>query len=144
VGTQELLLTPDENIDQTGHQSGDNLQLVRVTDKQVQQSMKPPHFASTGEMAVSADQKTVLAISWYVPARFLRKQEGRLPASVPELLEFRRDANLHLASVLPIHGFGLKASGWLENRRPRVSSDGSVIAIAQDSGVTVLMKGPRP
>jgi hypothetical protein len=142
VGNQELLLTPDENIDQTGHPSGDSLQLVSVSGKQVQvqQSIKPRHYGPQGELAVSADGQTVLAVSWYVPARLLARPHARLPASSPDLLVFGRSVGLHVDAILPIQGLGLKASGWLENRRPRASSDGSVIAVAQRSGVTVLSR----
>jgi hypothetical protein len=121
--------------------SGDSLQLVNLTGKQIQQSIKPRHYGPTGELAVSADMKTALAVSWYVPAHSLA-HEGPLPTSTPELLVLRLGANLHLDAALPIHGYGLKASGWLENRRPRISSDGSIIAVAQDSGVTVLARNP--
>jgi hypothetical protein len=146
VGDRELLLTPDENVDSTGHHSGDSLQLVRVTGKQVQvqQSIKPRHYAPTGEMATSADHRTVAALSWYVPARLLARPEGPLPASSPEVLVLGRGTSLQMDAGISIHGFGLKVSGWLENRRPRVSSDGSVLAIAQDSGVTVLTRNPTP
>jgi hypothetical protein len=142
MGSQELLLAPDENVDQTGHHSGESLQLVSMTGK-VEQSIKPRHFGSTGELAASADQKTALALSWYVPARALA-HEGALPASTPEVLVLGRGASLHLDSAIPIEGLGLRGGGWLENRRPRLSSDGSVIAVAQRSGVTVLSRNPLP
>jgi len=142
MGSQELLLAPDENVDQTGHHSGESLQLVSMTGK-VEQSIKPRHFGSTGELAASADQKTALALSWYVPARALA-HEGALPASTPEVLVLGRGASLHLDSAIPIEGLGLRGGGWLENRRPRLSSDGSVIAVAQRSGVTVLARNPSP
>jgi hypothetical protein len=143
VGAQELLLTPDDNTDQSGHHSGDSLQLVTFTGRetQVQGSIKPRHYGPTGELAISADSKTALAISWYVPARSLA-HEGALPASTPELVVLGMGARGHVEASLPIHPFGLKVAGWLENRRPRISSDGSVIAVAQDSGVTVLTKNP--
>lgn len=143
VGNQELLLTPDENVDQTGHHSGESLQLVSIKggQVQVQQTIKPRHYGSQGELAVSADGKTALAVSWYVPAHLLA-HEGALPASSPELLTLELGASVQIGAELPIHGLGLKASGWMENRSPRVSADGSVIAIAQDSGVTVLEKSP--
>ena len=140
LGAQELLLTPDENVDKTGHHSGDGLQIVSMAGK-VEQSVKPRHYGSTGELAASADQKTVVAISWYVPARAL-SHEGPLPASSPEILVLGTGASSHGETALSIHPFGLEVSGWLENRRPRVSSDGSIIAIAQDSGVTILTKNP--
>jgi hypothetical protein len=142
MGDEELILSPDENIDHTGHHSGDTLQVVSIAGKQVriEQNIKPRQYGPQGELAVSANNRTVLTLSWYVPARFLA-HEGALPASSPELLVFERGASIKLNAALPVHGLGLKASGWLENRRPRVSSNGSVIAIAQDNGVTVLTKG---
>ena len=146
IGSQELLLAPDENVDQTGHHSGENLQVVSITgggQSQVQQAVKPRHYGSQGELAVSADGKTALAVSWYVPARALA-HEGALPASTPEVLVLGRGTSLHLDSAIPIEGLGLRGSGWLENRRPRLSSDGSVIAVAQRSGVTVLSRNPLP
>ena len=142
MGPQELLLTPDENVDQTGRHSGESLLLVNMTSK-VEQSIKPRHFGSTGELAASADQKTALALSWYVPARALA-QEGALPASTPEVLVLGRGPTLNSESAIPIEGLGLRGSGWLENRRPQLSSDGSVIAIAQRSGVTVLSRNLLP
>ena len=142
LGAQKLLLTPDENVDQTGHHSGDSLQLVSVAGK-VEQTIKPRHYGSTGELAASADQATALALSWYVPARALAN-EGPLPASSPEVLILGTGAISHVEATLPVHPFGLKVSGWLENRRPRISSDGFVIAVAQDSGITVLARNPSP
>jgi hypothetical protein len=145
VGSQELLLSPDENIDQAGNHSGGSLQLVSVIRKQVQveQTIIPRHFASTSEMAVSADHKSVVVISWYVPPSALA-HEGILPASSPEMLVFRRGASMEIEATLSIQGSGLKVSGWLENRRPRLSSDGSVIAVAQKGGVMVFKKSPPP
>ena len=138
IGSQELLLAPDENVDPTGHHSGESLQLVSMAGK-VEQTIKPRHFGSTGELAASADQKTALALSWYVPARAMA-HEGALPASTPEVIVFGRGASLHLDSAIPIEGLGLRGGGWLENRRPRLSSDGSVIAVAQRSGATILTR----
>ena len=141
VGNEELLLTPDENVDQTGHHSGDSLQLVSVAGVkvQVQQSIKPRHYAPQGDLAVSANGRIAVSVSWYVPPRLLA-HEGALPASSPELLLFQRETSFQLEASLPIHGLGLRVSGWLENRRPRLSSDGSVLAVAQRSGVTILKK----
>lgn len=138
IGPQELLLTPDEHIDRTGHQSGDTLELVNIPDN-VEQSIKPRHYGSTGELAASADGKTAVALSWYVPARFLA-HEGPLPASAPEVLVLNRGASLRVNSAIRMERLGLQNGGWLENRRPRLSSDGSVIAIAQRNGVTVLSR----
>jgi WD40-like Beta Propeller Repeat len=147
AGNEEVLLSPDENVDQTGHHSGDSLRIVSIKGKQIQQQIKPSHYGPTGEMAISANEGTIVVISWDLPAGVYRDQEKALPvSSSPDVLVLGREPRLHLETTLPIHGLGLNLSGWLENRRPRLSSDGSVIAIAQDSGVTVLTKnrGSKP
>lgn len=142
MSSQELLLAPDQNIDPTGHQSGENLQLVSMAGK-VEQNIKPRYFGSTGELAASADQKTALAVSWYVPARALT-HEWAVPASTPEILFLGRGAGLHLDSAIPIEAGGLRGDGWLEFRRSRLSSDGSMIAVAQGIGVTVFSRNSLP
>jgi hypothetical protein len=143
VGHRELLLSPDEHFDQSGHSSGDSLQLVRLTENQVEveQSIKPPHYRSTGEMATAANHKVVVALSWYVPDRALA-HEGPMPNLLPEMHIFGRGNRFHMEAALPIHADGLRMSGRMENRRPRISADGSIIAIAQDTGVMVLRKEP--
>lgn len=143
VGSQELLLTSDGNIDPTGHESGGSMELVSLQGGrvQVQESIKLRRFASTGEMSISADHRTVVAISWYVPSRILAHEHERIPASYsPEMLVLDKGADVKMDSAFSINGFGLRVGGWLENIRPRLSSDGSVIAIAQDAGVTVLTR----
>jgi hypothetical protein len=143
VGGEEILLSPDGNVDQTGHHSGDKLEIVNVISKQILQKVNPQNYGSTGEMAISGDHKTMLIVSWYLPAGIVRNEEKAIPASSsPEALVFVRGASLFMDATLPIPKSGLNLSGWQEARRPRLSSDGSVIAIAQDGGVTVLTKNP--
>jgi hypothetical protein len=140
VSEDQILLTPDEKRDFSGHQAGDNLQLLSIPSGHLLQKISPKNYGPTGEIAVSANRQVVLVVSWHVPPRTI-KRESALPASLePELLLFKNDGNILLDAAVPIHGFGLKASGWMENRRPHVSADGSVIAIAQDDGVTILKR----
>jgi WD40 repeat protein len=139
VDSEELILSPDLNIDQTGHHSGETLQNVLVTG-QIKQTIKPQHYGPTGEMAVSGDKKTVAVISWFIPTRALAHEHGVLPSSSPELLIFDRGVNIQKESTTAIHGLSLKSTGWMENLRPRLSFDGTVIAIAQDNGITVFAK----
>lgn len=138
VNPRELLLSPDENVDQTGHHSGETLELATF-DGTVEQRFEPRRYGPTGELAVSADQKTALALSWYIPPRAMAR-EGRLPESVPEMLVLNQSQNLRLESSVPIQGSGLRGGWWLENRRPRIASDGSLIALAQANGITVFVR----
>jgi hypothetical protein len=63
-----------------------------------------------------------------------------MPNFLPEMLVLGRKTRFHIDDALTISGCGLRVGGWMENRRPRICSDGSVIAIAQDTGITVLTK----
>jgi hypothetical protein len=145
VGDKEILLVPDENVDASGHPSGNSLQLVGITSKQIQETIKPQNFESAGEMVISGDQKTILVISWYIPAGIFRNQERVLPnSSSPELLVFEKGVAWRTVGSFSIPKSGLGLSGWLEGRRPRLSSDGSVIAIAQNGGITILTKSSSP
>lgn len=137
VGNREILLTPDGNTDRTGHPSGNGLQLVNINENKVavRQVITPQNYGPKGAIANSADHQTILIISWYISAWNLR-HHWALPPSSPEVLILSRNAKgLTLETALPIH-----LPGLLGDWNPRVSSDGSVLAVAEDGGVTVLTR----
>src|SRR5262245_2236990 len=142
LGGHELLLSPDENVDKTGHHSGESVQFVSVSGKQVQvqQKIKPERYGATGDMAVSADRKWAAVVSRYVPA-WVFTRDGALPAdSVPEVLMLGRQTSLAKDAALPIDKLPGSTNGGLDNRRPRISADGSVIAIAHGRAITILRR----
>lgn len=135
VSNQEILLSPDGNIDETGHSSGDSIKLVSVTASQAEQKVAPQHFAPHGDVAVSADGKTILVGSFYIEPRFLAKRHGVLPQGEGKLFVLGLEPTLHVNSVVPIDS---------SHEYSRVSLDGSVIAARHyRRGITVLMKNPR-
>jgi hypothetical protein len=140
LDSQELILSPDQNVDQSGNHSGDMLQRVKIASKQTEETIKPHHYGPTGELAISGDLKTFVAVSWYLPASVTSDGHGVLPDSSPEILVFDHGAKTRLEITRTIRSLGLKSTGWMENRRPRLSFDGNVIAIAQDNGITVLTR----
>ena len=140
IGNEEILVTPDENFDQTGHSSGYSLQRLRIRDGRSEQIVTPPKYGPTGVMTTSADGQTVLVTSRYFPPEVLAQPHAPLPASTPQLLILKRGAVLQIESVFPMEGAGLKAGGWLAKSRARMSSNGSVIAIPQNFGITVLRR----
>jgi len=138
VGDRRVLLSPDDNVDQSGHHSGDDLKLVNLANRQVEQEIKPRHYGPTGEITISGDQSKVLVVSWYIPADVYRNPEKRFPKnSTPSALVFKLGTGLGLDAEIPISGSGLNLSGWLEARRPQFSFDGSEVAFAKDNGVSV-------
>jgi hypothetical protein len=82
----------------------------------VEQSIKPRHFGSTGELAASADQKTALALSWYVPARALGTRGCLCPPPTPEVLVLgHRCKPRTVEAAFPIQGLGLRGQ-WVASR----------------------------
>jgi hypothetical protein len=132
VSNQEILLVPDEHTDEAGRHSGETIKLVSVATQQIEQSVKPEHFAPTGKPAISNDGKTILVISFYIPPRLLAQPHGARNGGEGKLLILTRDPKLQVDSSVPIDSL---------TQEPRVSSDGSVIAIRHyNRDVTVLMR----
>lgn len=145
LSNEEIIVSPDEHFDTTGHLSGDSLRVLTILGNQSPHDLTPRHYMPQGEMVVSADGRTVLVTNWYVPARILAQPHGVIPpSSGPEVLILQRDGMLHVASTLPAPGLGQGFLGRLSTQTVRLSSDGSVLAIAQDRGITVLTRNTHP
>jgi hypothetical protein len=140
VGDQELLLTPDENIDRSSHHSGDTLELTVLNGQPGKVKNIPlKNYGPMGELAVSQNGKMAVALSWYVPAHILAHEETPLPASSsPQAVILGMGVSPQVVEMLPIEAAWLPVGGWMESRRPKVSADGSLIAIAQRGGIAVF------
>lgn len=141
VGTflsdQEIVLSPDSNFDRSGHHSGDNLRVVHIPDGKLVQDLRPKEFGPTGEVAVSDGGKEIVVASWYLKSHFLTHPHEPMPVkSAPELLIFSKEREFHVTGVIKSIGGGLRIGG---SALPfRIASDGSVIAIAENHGITVF------
>jgi len=143
VNDDELLLTSDANADKSGRDLGAILRDVRISDGKVLQEIAPVKYGPTGEMAVSADQKDWIALSRYSNPADLKHPWAIPHYPPPELMvfsglpEFRLVARVQVSTLL-----GLRMYHLFENSGLRISADGSVIAIAENNGVTV-MQNPK-
>jgi hypothetical protein len=145
IGTHEILLTPDEHFDRSGHASGYSLQRLSIPDGRIEQILTPTEYGPTGGMTGSADGQTVLVTSWHFPPEILAQPHAPLPASTPRLLILKQGAGLHIESALSLGPGPKRGRGdWLDRFGMRISSDGSVIAIPLNSGITVLARNPHP
>jgi hypothetical protein len=139
VSDEEILLSPDSNFDRSGHHSGKSLRIAHVPDGKIVQVLKPDQFGPTGEIGSSANGEEIVAASWYLKPDFFTHPHEPMPAgSAPELLVFSDRREFHLAGIINSTGGGLRAGG---PALPfRIGSDGSVIAIAENHGITVFEK----
>jgi len=128
LSEKELLLSPDGTFDRSGHRSGSQLRVVTVASSSGGINMGPPNFGPTGDLAVSADHKTIVVGSWDISAWIMRHDYAIPSDSKPELFVFRRDHGLRLETSIP-----LQQVGGL-----RISADGSVLAAGGYGSIMVV------
>ena len=137
VSDEEILLSPDDNFDLSGHHSGNSLRIVDIPDGTVVQDLKPEHFGPTGDIRVSADGREIVAASLYLkPSFFTHPHEPPPSGSAPELLVFSGEQQFSLNAIIK-SSRGESRVGW-PLMRFRVASDGSVIAAVGDFGFTIF------
>lgn len=141
IGDDEVILTPDGNYDQSGHALARDVKIVTTNNDQVVQEIAAENYGPTGEIAVSADRSTFIAISRYLAPEYLT-HHWRIPSDTkPELLVFRRQRQrvFKLVSRTEVPELlGLRMRGPFDESGLRVSRDGSVVSIAEHYGITVL------
>lgn len=143
VGTflsgEEMLLSPDSNFDHSGQHSGASLRIVHIPDGRVVKELEPKHFGPTGDVAVSKNGGEILVASWYLkPGFFTHPHEPMPVGSAPELLVFSEKRDFHMEGTIHSVGGGLRVGG--SPLYFRVASDGSVIGIAENFGITLFAR----
>lgn len=143
ISDDEVAMTPDGNKDQSGHDLGGNVKVVSVRDDRIIQVIGPHNYGPRGEIAISADESTLVAISLYVAPQYLT-HHWRIPSDTgPEFLVFskQRPQMFDLANRAKLPELlRLRIGGRFNTSGLRVSRDGSVISVAEDYGVTILAR----
>lgn len=142
LNNKQIVLTPDDNFDRSGHHSGDCLRIVGIREGKTVQELKPRQFGPTGELRIASDGEEIVTASWYPPPSFYtHPHEPMPPDSVPELVVFLDKGRFLLEATIKSLGGGSHVVG---SPLPfRVSSDGSVIAVAQKFGISVFERAGR-
>jgi hypothetical protein len=146
VSETEILLTPNESWDATGHYAGKSLKEVQLAangatpgEGKALREFIPANYGPTGEVVVAANRQMFVTTSCYLSPEAATHSEPLPPESGCELLgfSFKQSEPIFAAKVA---SRGLEANAAGEMLRPKLSSDGAVIAIAQDEGVTILAR----
>jgi hypothetical protein len=137
LSDDEILLSPDAVADRSGHHSGDSLRIAHIPDGKILRELRPEHFGPTGDVAISDDGGAIVAASWYLKPSFFTHPHEPMPAgSAPDLLVFSDKQQFSLNAIIKSSGGGSRVGGSL--LRFRVASDGSVIAVAENFGITIF------
>jgi hypothetical protein len=150
LSDSEVLLVPDDAVDQSGNASGTVVQIGTIDSNgsALRILARPPKFRSMGEVAVAGNGQRVAVLNHYVPSLILAEghEHDRFPAnSHPELLVFDWAGSnwTQLAVVTLLGGHGLVAVNWQEYSRPQLSSDGSILAYAERGAIVALKLPPH-
>ncbi len=139
LSDDEILLSPDEHVDSTGHRSGDAFRTVRVSDGQLVREIRPQDFGPAGEIAVSADRHCFAALNWYISPGAAKRDAA--PAEPPSLLIFPDLTKAQSYTIPQLQaGAGLETNEWLDSWRPRIANNAAAVAIVRDRGVVVFQR----
>ena len=141
LSDDEILLSPDEHIDSTGHKSGDALRIMRVSDGQVVHEIHPDNFGPLGEVITSASRDCFAMLNWYISPGILKRDLAPPEGSRPELIVFPDPAKARSYAISQLSLTTLVTNQYLGTTySPRISNGASAVAVAQDGGVTVFQR----
>lgn len=141
ISNDDLLLTPDGNRDQSGHDAGEKLTIVAFKSGLTIQEISPEHYGPIGGVEASANKEAIVAISQYLAPRYLT-HHWRVPAdSTPELLVFDKHQDFKLSERLQLPPLlSLRTRNLFNPSNLRISKDANTVALAEDYGVTILKR----
>ena len=132
LGEQEIVVVPDQHLDDKGHHSGDSIKVLSLSGHSSQKTFRPDRFSPTGRLQISDDGNSILVNSFYISPAVLANPHGPRNGGDGELFVISPNPSLHLASSIPIDSL---------TQDVRVSSDGSIIAIRHyNRDITILKK----
>jgi hypothetical protein len=137
LDNDEVVVTPDNMTDHTGHHSGNSMEVINISKSRVVREITPKNFGPTGELAVSRDLSHFAVYSHNVSG-FAKLSDGLWPDfHKPELMLFTTDETKPELVIPDLKGDG--AVAHLRNMvLPTLSADASVVAVAQLGTVKVF------
>jgi len=135
VTQTEIVLTPDPGTFVSGHLvGGQTLKLVRIPDGKVLDEKRPRRYGASIQAAASSDGRFCATLSLDVKLNYNREIP---PLTKCDLMVFSLRDGIHLDETERLVGF-LGLSGADGRDLLRISSNGSVIAVVQDGGITLF------
>ncbi len=137
LDNDQVVVTPDNMTDHTGHHSGTSMVVINISESRVVREIMPKNFGPTGELAVSPDLGHFAVYSHNVSA-VAKLSDGLWPDfHKPELMLFATNQTKPELVIPDLRGDG--AVAHLRNMvLPRLSSNASVVAVAQLGAVKVF------
>jgi hypothetical protein len=141
LSDDEILLSPDEHIDRTGHHSGKALEIARVSDGKLMRKIRPEGFGPMGDVITSASHDCFAILNWHVSPGILKRDLAPPEGSLPELLVFPDPERNRSYTISNLSVDALATNEYLGSTyRPRISNSCSVVAIAQGEGAAVFRR----
>ena len=141
LNDDEILLSPDEHVDSTGHHSGDALKIVRVPDGQPVRKIRLPHFGPTGDITISANRGCFAIVNWYISPGNAKRDLA--PTEPPSLLIFPNPLKAFSYMILqsqPNNSSGLEINPGREDWQVRIANNASTVATTGDREVILFRR----
>jgi hypothetical protein len=141
LSDDEILLSPDEHVDRTGHRSGESLRILRVSDGQLVREIKPQRFGPVREIATSADRGCFAIVNWYISPGAAKRDAA--PTEPPSLIIYPDPTKVLSYAISPLRvgiSAGLETNQELDVWRPQVANSASTVAIAGDRDVIIFQR----
>ncbi len=126
-----LLATPDHMIDNTGHHSGYNLEIINTTQNKITEEIAPPHFVPAGDLVVSQDRSRFAVFSISASAQAFHSESSNAKDFKHEVFIYSRNGGWKLEGIIEDAYYGLPGTASAEAMR--LSANGFRIALGGDS-----------
>jgi hypothetical protein len=133
----ELIVSPDNTRDTRGDEMNGKLKIVNWQSGAVEHEITAKGLSPTGELALAQNGKSFVVVSWFLDAYVAHHDVALPPRSSPAVFIFN-DQGQVVAIGEHLDAKGLSVNGAVDVLRPRLSAEGSRLAIAQDGGIRVF------
>jgi hypothetical protein len=133
LDNQRIVVCPDHMLDQTGHHSGYDLEIIDVTQNRVIGKTAPPSFVPVGQLVVSQDRSYFAVYSISASTSAYRTESLNPKDFKHEIFVFTKDGTAPHAVIEEIYaGFGTYSGDSM-----RFSANGSLLAVADGQAKSV-------
>jgi WD40 repeat protein len=133
----KIVLSPDATRDERGDGANGKLKLVNWKSKTVEREISVKGLSPTGELTAAKDGKSFVVVSWFLSSNVAHHDVALPSGSSPSAYLFNDQGRI-VAVVEHLDAKGLSINGVVDVLRPRLSADGSRLALAQGGGIKVF------
>lgn len=127
-----IVVMPTGQRDSAGHHSGNSMEIMDITEGRIVGELRPKRFGPTSVLVESPDRSHFAVLSIYAAAWWFSIESNNPAHFTDELMIFANDGRMP-ERILPWSSIGAETDD-----PPRISADGSMVAVLVEGGVQVF------